>query len=279
MTGGRHQAIAAAALVLKLGVWCLIGLSAIVLLLFLFQVAPLVMLPFYTSAPDASSRRPSSGPGTIEPGLSAAQIQKRVAAMRELTASPQAVANAATSLTIVGLRFNRLRDERLKVTGGDGASDPLAAPYPVKLDLSQTNGDALLALSDKGIEWTIVPPRPGSPRAIFGIESHVFPEFNHPPKGVLAGFRTSDTTHRSIATPLLAHEATEEETRKFCQSVSDWAGFFSLPISKVRYVLMEDPTVLQFGPGGWISQGRIVLDLENGALRNRCGKFDKDAWQ
>ena len=45
MVGGRHQAIAAAALVMKLGVWCLIGLSAIVLLLFLFRVAPLMMLP------------------------------------------------------------------------------------------------------------------------------------------------------------------------------------------------------------------------------------------
>jgi hypothetical protein len=273
----RHSVVATTALALKIAVWCLMGLSAIVLLLFLFNVAPLVMLPF--SKPGAEgSRRPTSGPGTIERGFSASQIRRRVAAIRELTASPEAVADAAKSLTIVGLQFNRLRDGRLNATRDATAHDPLDAPYPVKLDLSQTHGNALVALSDQAIEWAIAPPPTDAPRAIFGIESHVLPEFSDVPQGVLAGFRTTDTNSRSIATPLQARAGARGELRKFCQSVADWTAFFSLPVSDVNYVLVEDPTELIFHSGEWTSSGRVLLKLDNRALRSTCEQVDRESW-
>lgn len=280
MDGARRPFLSIAGLALRLGVWALVGLSALVLLLFLLRVVPFVVAPFFTSGRGQAVWRASPGEAGIERRrLTAAETRRRVAALRELTASPQAVANAAKSLTIVGLRFERLRDVRLKSLADRSMADPLAAPFPVRLDLSETNGDAVLALANQGIAWSIVPPSPVAPRAIFGIESHLLPEFDDAPIGVLAGFRTSETTYHSIATPLQSAQASQSEQRAFCKSVSDWAAFFSLPLSKVRYVLVEDPTNLKFVAGVWTTNGRVLLGLDNADLQRLCAPFDKAAWK
>lgn len=259
--------------------WGLVGLSVLVLLLFLLRVTPFVVAPFFTFGRDQSSWGPSPGEAGIERGLTAAETHKRVSALRELTASPQAVASAAKSLTIFGLRFQRLRDERLKSLHVGSTADPLAAPFPVHLDLSETNGDAVLALSNQGIAWSIVPPSADAPRAIFGVESRILPEFDDPPVGVLAGFRTPETTRQSIAAPLQPEEASQSEQRAFCKSVSDWGAFFSLPLSKIRYVLVEDPTNLKLVGGAWTTNGRVLLDLDNADLQRLCAGFDRAAWR
>ncbi|MEI9900953.1 MAG: hypothetical protein WDN31_13365 [Hyphomicrobium sp.] len=257
--------------------WLLVGLSALVLMLFLLRVAPFVLAPLFSA--DQSSRMASPGGAGIERRSTTAQTRARVAALRELTASPQAVANAAKSLTIVGLLFNRLRDERLKSPSIAATADPLAAPFPVRLGLSQTNGDAVIALSNQAIAWSIVAPSATAPRAIFGIESHVLPELGDSPSGVLAGFRTSETTVQSIAGPLQLEMASQSEQRAFCKSVSDWSAFFSLPLSKTSYVLVEDASGLEFAGGVWTTNGRVVRALDNAGLHRLCAPFDVAAWR
>jgi len=279
MRGARNAFVSGAVRTIRLSVWGLVGLSALVLLLFLLRVAPFVVAPLITSEGEQSSRRASPGEAGIERRLTAAETRERVAALRELTAPPQAVANAARSLTIVGLRFDRLRDERLKSPDVGAVADPLAAPFPVHLDLSKTNGDTVVALSNQGIVWSILPPSANAPRAIFGIESHVLPELDDPPRGVLAGFRTSETTHQSIAAPLQPEDASQSELRTFCKSVSDWGAFFSLPLSKIRYVLVDDPTNLVFVGGVWTTNGRVLRDLDNADLQRLCDDFDRAAWR
>jgi hypothetical protein len=278
MSCARNPLTSVAARAARLSVWGLVGLSALVLLLFLLRLTPFAVAPFLTSAREQYAARPLPGEASIERRWTAAETRGRVDALRELTASPQAVANAAKSLTIVGLRFERLRDERLMSAAPEGA-DPLAAPFAVRLDLSQTNGDAVLALSNTGIAWSIVPPSANAPRAIFGIESHILPELDDAPAGVLAGFRTSETTRQSIASPLQPGAASQSELRAFCKSAADWGTFFSLPLSKIRYVLVEDPTELEFAGGVWSTNGRVLRELDNADLQELCADFDRGAWR
>ena len=65
----------------------------------------------------------------------------------------------------------------------------------------------------------------------------------------LAGFRTSSTSRRPIAMPLQPYECGDANVRTFCNSVSQWACYFSLPITKISYLLIEDPTDIEFSSG------------------------------
>lgn len=270
---GNRSAIATFATMGKLCVWLLVGLSAVVLLLFMFNMAPYVLAPLFNSL---ALQTP---PRSIDGRMTNAQIRQHVAELRAITASPQAVANAARSLTIVGLTFDDLRTARLRNAKPGSGLDPLALPYPMALDLSHTNGNGVVALSQDGIAWSIVAPPVDAPRAIFGIEARVFPEIDHAPNGVLAGFRTTDTSYHKIAPPLLPDGQSDEDVRKFCSSVVEWAAYFSLPLSRVDYMLVEDATLLQFRDGDWTSSGRTPLRLDSRALSQACHDVGGRAWQ
>jgi hypothetical protein len=267
-----NSALHAAALAFKLTVWTLVALSALVLLMFLFKLAPLMLAPLYASRALQTPRSVIDGRFTPD------EVRRRMAALRDLTASPQAVANSAKRLTIVGLQFERLREERLR-PAGERQGDPLSIPYPLQLDLSATDGDALVALSEQAIEWSVIPPPRTAPRAIFGIESDVFPEFVDPPAGVLAGFRTSDSRGRPVAQPLQPVKDEDENIRRFCKSVADWARYFSLPKTQVDYVLFEDPTQIAFRNGAWTANGVTRFALDNRTLRRVCGDFSGGEWR
>lgn len=263
---GNKPAFATVALVGKFFVWSLVALSATVLLLFLFKLAPYLLAPLFVSW---GLQTP---PATIDGKMSRADVRARAAELRAISASPQAAANSAKQLTVVGLQFDHLRKLRLANENTSGGVDALAAPYRVALNLSGTDGDAIVALSEQAIAWSIVPPPGNAPRAIFGIESRLFPEFEDPPKGVLAGFRTGATSYRAIAQPLQPLGETDGDIAKFCASVKEWADYFSLPLTKVNYLLVADATDLAFGGEGWTSDGRTLLELDNVALRQSCGQ-------
>ena len=187
MSDGRsYPAFEIAMVVFKGLVWAGLAFGSLTLVVFVFNLAPYALAPFYTNWPQR-------WPGGIETRMSDAELKRRVASLRALTASPQAVANSATSLTIVGIQFDRLRDHATKNAEPDGKSGPrsdaVAQPFPVTLDLSQSDRSAVVVLADPSIAWGIVPPWTGRPRALFGIESRLFPVLKDTPPGVLAGFR------------------------------------------------------------------------------------------
>jgi hypothetical protein len=271
---GQRQtyALNAVGLAFKMGVWIIIGVCALFLLLGLYKLTPLMLVPFF------AQRELNTPRSDIAGNVSPEQARRRVAKLRDLTAPPQAVANSAKRLTVVGIQYNKLRDARLKGTHAE-AGDPLADPFRLRLDLSSTNGDAIVAISDQAIDWSITPPKADAPRAILGVESAVFPEFSNAPKGVLAGFRTAGSTGRPLAKPLQPVRDEDDNIRKFCKSVADWADYFSVPKGDVDYVLVEDPTQIAFRQGYWTSDGSTKANLKAVTLSRVCGEFGGDGWR
>ena len=245
---------------------------ALFLLVGLYQITPLMLVPFFAQRELHTPRSDIAG------SLSPENARRRVAKLRDFTAPPQAVANAAKRLTVVGVQYNKLRDARLKGARPD-AGDPLADPFGLKLDLSTTNGDAIVAISDQAIDWSITPPQTDAPRAIFGVESTQFPAFSDAPKGVLAGFRTAASTGRPIARPLQPVRDEDDNIRKFCKSVADWADYFSVPKSDVDYLLVEDPTKIAFRQGYWTSDGATKAHLDAVTLGRVCRDFGGGGWR
>jgi hypothetical protein len=253
---------------LKALVWAGFALGVIGLLGLVFNVAPYALAPFYLNWPVRS-------PGAIEGRMSDAEAKRRIASLRNIAASPQAAATSATSLTIIGIQFIRLRQDAADKTATALTPKVQAAPFPVRLDLARDHRTAVVAMTDQTITWTIVPPRANWPQALFGIESRLFPEFRDPPNGVLAGFRIG-AAGGEIAKPLQPDEG--PGVGKFCRSLAQWATLFSVPLDSLNYLLVEDPTSLTFDGSGWTSDGQVLLELGNEELRNGCAKPYGGAW-
>lgn len=247
---------------LKALVWAGFALGVIGLLGVVFNVAPYVLAPFYLNWPMQS-------PGAIKGRMSDAEVKRRIAALRNIAASPQAAAMSAASLTIIGIQFKKLREDGADKTAAAKAPKVQAAPFPVKLDLARDYRTAIVAIADQAIAWTVVPPRAKWPQALFGVESRLFPVFRNPPKDVLAGFRIG-TAGGTIAKPLQPDE--DLGIDKFCRSLSQWATFFSVPLDSLNYMLIEDPTSLTFDGSDWISNGKVLLELDNEELHNGCSR-------
>jgi hypothetical protein len=166
MSDGRsYSAVTIAMVVFKGLVWAGLAFGALTLVIFVFNLAPYALAPFYTSWPQR-------WPGGIEGKVSDAELRRRVKALRALTASPQAAANSASSLTVIGVQFDRLRDDAAKQAVGP-KTDAISQPYPVKLDLSNSNRGAVVVLADQAIAWGVIPPAAGRPQALFAIESRL----------------------------------------------------------------------------------------------------------
>jgi hypothetical protein len=250
---------------LKALVWAGFALGVVGLLGLVFNLAPYALAPF-------NLNWPTQPPGAIEGRMSDAEAKRRIAALRNIAASPQAAATSAASLTIIGINFDRLREDAPEETAHAHtpkaqAVKAQAAPFPMKLDLARDYRTAVVAMSDQAIAWTVVPPRANWPQALLGIESRLFPEFHNPPHGVLAGFRIG-TAGGNIAKPLQPDD--DLGIDKFCRSLSQWATFFSIPLDGLNYILVADPTALTFDGSGWTSDGAVLMQLDSDELRNAC---------
>jgi len=277
MDNGRSYPAFELAMVFFKGlVWAGLAFGSLALVVFVFDLAPYALAPFYLNWPQR-------WPGGIETRMSDAELKRRIAILRAAAASPQAAANAATSLTIVGVEFDRLRAAAAKSTtvGTDPGvrSDGAAEPFPIALDLSRSNRSAVVVLVDQSTAWSIVPPWTGRPQALFGIESRLFPVLMDPPPGVLAGFRIGTARDHNIAQPLRPDEGASGDVTRFCTSIVEWARFFSVPLSTVRYVLVQDPKTLTFDGSNWTSDGSTLLELDNQSLRNGCVKYGNSDWK
>lgn len=255
--------------VLKALVWSGFALAVVGLLGILFNLAPYALAPFYLNWPLQS-------PGSIEGGISDVEAKRRVRALRKITASPQAAATSVDDLTVIGMTFDDKRD-----TGGasaTGAASGAALPFPVTLDLANTAREGIVTIAEQAVAWTIVPPPEDQPQAVLGLESRLFPTLRDAPAGVLAGFRIASAGGRS-AKPVNPETASSGDLRSLCRSLAQWATHFSVPLDKVAYLLVENPKTLSFDGEYWISDGRVVLQIEGEDLRNGCERYYAEAWR
>ena len=105
----------------------------------------------------------------------------------------------------------------------------------------------------------------------------MFPTLKNSPKGVLSGFRIAAVSSR-IAKPLQRDEGPGSDARDFCYSLLQWATYFSVPITRVKYLLIDDATDLLFDCNRWTTNGHEVLRLGYDALRNGCKTYEGSAW-
>jgi len=47
----------------------------------------------------------------------------------------------------------------------------------------------------------------------------------------------------------------------------------------VQYLLVRDPKSITFNGRDWISDGRVLLELDNPSLRNGCARYGSSVWK
>jgi hypothetical protein len=264
-------------LALKVLIWGAFVVLVLCLAALVFNFMPYALAPFYVAG-ILKAPPPIASRDAIEGKLSDDDVRKRIARLRAVAAPPQAIAKLARNLTIVGIKFDDLRDVEAETSGKTGKAHPFAQPYPVSLDLSQATDSAIVALSDPSIAWSITPPD-GPARPLFGLESRLLPEMADVPPGVLAGFRVGPTSRRGVAKPVPPFDAAPADQRRLCRSITDWASYFSVPLDRVSYLMVEDPTTLSFAGGTWTSDGTTVLSMDALWLQDACRQSYRSGWR
>lgn len=205
--------------------------------------------------------------GQVSSGMSEAQQGRIAEGLKSISASPQAARNIADRVTIVAVRFARLRNKRV-----DEAPDTLNQPYPVDFDLTRADRAAAVTLADQSVDWKVTPPKIAAARASFAIESSALPAYGRIPKGALAGFRIEGPryTYAPIAMPIDPWDTTHQSASALCSSFDRWAKYFGIDRKGLSYILFEDPTRIWFDGRGWSSDGVTVARLDSEDVSTFC---------
>lgn len=203
--------------------------------------------------------------GTVKSGEGREVLDRASRGLQGISAGPQAARNIADRLTIIAVRFERLRNKRI-----DEAPETIDQPYGVDFDLTRADRSAAVTLTDQSVDWKVTPPKIAAAHASFAIETSAAPVYNRIPKGALAGYRLSNGGFPPVATPLDPWNTDRQSAMTLCRSLDTWAKYFGIERSGLSYMLIEDPTRIWFDGRGWSSDGMTVVSLDRDEVLTMC---------
>ncbi|MEH3148047.1 MAG: hypothetical protein PGN34_22530 [Methylobacterium frigidaeris] len=206
--------------------------------------------PTAEPAPAETSSPRSAPPPEDPPPLRGAIRTPDVTAEREAqtrrliawTAHPDRVSGSAAWLDLVGLVFTEPNPALAADAEPGSAADP--GDYRrLSLDLTAAPDRAAVVLADQPIAWTVRTLPPDRVGAL-GVEAGAAFSIRDGRPGLLGGFRSRAFGAPATAPVLDPSRYGPGTRRAFCDALRLWAGQYGLPLERLRYTLVENPTFL-----------------------------------
>lgn len=257
---GAESSIAAA-----LNSGFLLALVLLVGLMILVKIMMQAPRHMATHGMSAEELDPQEREGGVKGAASREQRAGTITGLEAISADPRAVRNIADRVTLIGVRFERLRNKRL-----DEAPATINQPYPLDVNLQRADRAAAVTLTNQSVDLRVTPPKNAAARASFAIESSSLPVYDKIPKGALAGFRVDTGSYAPIAPPIDPWNTDKEAAGQLCLSLNLWAEFFGIERDRLSYLFIEDPTRIWFDGRGWSTDGVTVAKLDGDDIRTMC---------
>jgi hypothetical protein len=200
--------------------------------------APVETATARVAAPDD----PPALRGAIQTPDVAAGREEQARRLIGWTAHPDRVSGSAAWLDLVGLVFTAPNPALAADTEPGSAADP--GDYRrLSLDLTGAPDRAVVVLADQPVAWTVSTLPPDRVGAV-GVESGAAFSVRDGRSGLLGGFRSRAFGAPATAPVLDPSRYGPGTRRAFCDAARLWAAQYGLPLERLRYTLVENPTFL-----------------------------------